>query len=628
MKFDFQSLSKLKIRYRKAILMLADFLLIVTSYFTAWIVLVRRISIIQALPAVMVGGVCFVVVFFFVYWFFGMYESLWRYAEAHEFIKCLIATIVSAGIFTGATLLYIQPPRFAGRIPITVYFLSLMLAGLSTLFLRLAYRAYRTTRTGAKITSGMKKVMIVGAGETGDAVLRELYHEQKRRYDVICFVDDDPGKIGRRIQRIKVEGATKDIPRLVEKHGIVLIILAIPSATKGEWRRITNICAKTKCQVKKVPNLFSIVTDAQSIVSQIKDVSVEDLLGRDIVDISDNDASLSGKVVMVTGAGGSIGAELCRQIVRHTPKRLVMIDICENGLYDIQQELLRGKYKKVSLHAEVASVRDELKIELLFRRYQPEIVYHAAAHKHVPLMESAPEEAVKNNIFGTLNVARCADRHLVTRFVLISTDKAVNPTSVMGATKRVCEMIVQSMDKVSRTCFTAVRFGNVLGSNGSVIPLFKDQIAAGGPVTVTDPEIIRYFMTISEAVSLVMAAGELARGGEIFVLDMGDPVKILDLAESLIRMSGYEPYKEIDIQFIGLRPGEKLFEELLTDEEDITKTQNQKIFIGTPIDISPEFLFETLTYMKATADENDMILLAKQLHTLVPGYSDTATRSN
>ena len=625
MKVNIHPISELRSRYRKAILMLADFLLIAASYTSAWVILVRRISLADSMPTVLAGGLCFVVIFFVVYWIFGMYESLWRYAEAHEFIKCLLATIVAAGIFTGVTLAIIQPPRFSNRIPITVYFLSLMLAGISTLFLRLAYRAYRTARNGVKTAAGMKKVMIVGAGATGGSVLKELSHGPRHRYDVICFVDDDPGKIGRKIQSVKVEGTTKDIPRLVDKHGIDMIILAIPSAKNSERKKITNICAKTKCQIKKVPDLFSIVTDASSIVSQIKDVSVEDLLGRDVVDIGAKSSSfITGKTVMVTGAGGSIGSELCRQIARLSPKQLVMVDISENGLYDVQQELFRGKLSKETLHAEVASVRDETKMELLFRRYQPEIVYHAAAHKHVPLMESSPDEAVKNNIFGTLNVARCADRHIVKRFVLISTDKAVNPTSVMGATKRVCEMIVQSMDKASGTCFTAVRFGNVLGSNGSVIPLFKNQIASGGPVTVTHREIIRYFMTISEAVSLIMAAGELAQSGEISILDMGEPVKILDLAESLIRMSGYEPYKDIDIEFIGLRPGEKLFEELLTDEEGIKKTQNQKIFIGKPIDIDPARLFASLEEMKESADDNDVHKLAEQLHALVPGYGTEA----
>jgi len=360
-------------------------------------------------------------------------------------------------------------------------------------------------------------------------------------------------------------------------------------------------------------------------MSQIKEVSLEDLLGREVIDVRDNkSAFLTGMVVMVTGAGGSIGAELCRQVVRQGPKSLVMIDICENTLYDIQQELLWEQWKNnaVTIHAEVASIRDEKKMDILFDRYQPEIVYHAAAHKHVPLMESAPEEAVKNNVFGTLNVARCADRHRVRRFVMISSDKAVNPSSVMGVTKRVCEMIAQSMDQVSGTEFVSVRFGNVLGSSGSVIPLFRDQIAAGGPVTVTHPDMIRYFMTISEAVSLVMIAGEMAQGGEIFVLDMGEPVKILDLAESLIRLSGLEPYKDIDIEFIGIRPGEKLFEELLLNEEGIQKTQNQKIFIGSPIDVSQEFLFEFLSKLKSIAEDNDTVRLVEKLHELVRGFEE------
>ena len=625
MKFDSLAITNLKTRHRKTLLMLADFVLISFSYLASWIVLMRRISISQHFEVMLQSSLCFIGIFFLAFLFFGMYESLWRYAEAHEFMKCILATVVATGIFVAVTWVWFQPPHVTTRIPITVYFLSSMMAGISTLFLRMAYRAYRTTRMGSKTSSGMQKVMIVGAGETGNAVLQDLYREPKRRYEVVCFADDNREMHGRKIQRIKVEGATKDIPKLVDKHGIDVIILAIPSASNKERRRITNICAKTKCQLKKIPDLYAFVTDASSIVSQIQDVSIEDLLGREVVDTgAQKSFYLAGRVVMVTGAGGSIGSELCRQIVRQNPKRLIMLDISENGLYDIQQEILRnrGNHDTTSLHAEVASVRDEKKVDMLFDRYHPEIVYHAAAHKHVPLMESAPEEAVKNNIFGTFNVARCADKHRVKRFVMISTDKAVNPTNVMGATKRVCEMIIQSMAQVSKTEFVAVRFGNVLGSNGSVIPLFKNQISAGGPVTVTHPEIIRYFMTISEAVSLVMTAGEMARGGEIFVLDMGEPVKILDLAESLIRLSGYEPYKDIDIQFTGLRPGEKLYEELLMSEEGLKKTKNQKIFIGIPIDISPEFLFGFMRTLKMMAEGNDTIGLMERLHELVPGFGE------
>lgn len=617
-------LSKIKNHHRKEILMLADLLLITISYLFAWVILMRRISLDEYMQTLLLSWGCFVVVFFIVFWLFGMYESLWRYAEAHEFFKCMLATIVSTTIFVASTLVWLQPPRVSMRIPITIYFLSAMMAGISTLFLRMAYRAYRTTRIGTKVSSGNKKVLLVGAGQTGNAVLQDLYREPQRHYEVVCIVDDDPDKLGRSMQRIKVTGTTKDIPKLVNKHGIDVIILAIPSLANKDRKRITNICSKTKCQLKKVPDLYAFVTDATSIVSQIKDVSVEDLLGRDVIDMLPKKwlGYFAGKTVLVTGAGGSIGSELCRQIVQQSPRCLVLVDINENGVYNIQQELLRRFRDKLSLHAEVASVRDETKMELIFSRYSPDIVYHAAAHKHVPLMESAPEEAVKNNIFGTLNVSRCADRHRAKRFVMISTDKAVNPTSVMGATKRCCEMIIQCMNQVSKTDFVAVRFGNVLGSDGSVIPLFKDQIAAGGPVTVTHPDIIRYFMTIPEAVSLVMTAGEMAKGGEIFVLDMGEPVKIIELAETLIRLSGYEPYKDIEIIFTGLRPGEKLFEELLMDEEGLQRTANQKIFVGTPTDISPKFLFDFLDKLKHPTEHNDAVTLINALHELVPGFGE------
>lgn len=616
-------LKKIRNNHRKKVLMFADLFLISVSYLLSWLILMRRISLSEHIGVMALSYICFVIIFYISFLIFGMYESLWRYAEAHEFSKCMLATVVAAVVFVALTWIFFQPPRVSIRIPLTVYFLSSMMAGMSTLFLRMAYRSYRTARTGGKRISGTKKVMVVGAGETGNAVLRDLSRDPNHRYDVVCVVDDDPNKQGRYIQRVKVTGTAKDIPRLVEKHGVDVIVLAIPSAANKDKKRISNICAKTKCQLKKVPDLFDFVADATSIVSQIKDVSVEDLLGRDVIDLNPNKTGyLAGKTVLVTGAGGSIGSELCRQIALHRPHRLVMVDISENGLYEIQQELLRSYRDKLGLHAEVASVRDEAKLDLIFNRYKPEIVYHAAAHKHVPLMESAPEEAVKNNIFGTLNTARCSDKHKVRRFVMISTDKAVNPTNVMGATKRVCEMIIQSMDKISKTDFVAVRFGNVLGSNGSVIPLFKSQIEAGGPVTVTDKDIIRFFMTIPEAVSLVMTAGQMAKGGEIFVLDMGEPVKILDLAETLIRMSGYEPYKDIEIKFVGLRPGEKLFEELLMNEEGLKKTSNNKIFIGTPIDISPDYLFSFLHNLKVMAECNDTVGLIEKLHDLVPGFGE------
>lgn len=613
-------LKKWKSRYRSSILLLADFLMISVSYLLTWMMLMGRISLYEYFPTLIVSGGIFVVIFLLVFKLFGMYQSLWRYANSYEFFKCCIATIISAGIFVIVTSVFLHPPIVRQGVPVSVYFLSSMLAGMTTLYLRMMYRAYRTTARGREFSSDQKKVLLVGAGHTGDSILQDLEREKNSKYFVVCAVDDDLNKIGRTIQRVKVAGNTKDIPKLVEKHGIEVIIFAVPAATNKEKRRILNICAKTKCQLKKVPDLYDFVTDSKNITSQIHDVSVEDLLGRDVIKVSGQNSYLSEKTVIVTGGGGSIGSELCRQIAAQNPKCLTIIDIYENNAYAIQQELIRKYGVNLNLHIEIASVRDSKKIDLLFERYKPDIVFHAAAHKHVPLMETDPEEAVKNNIYGTLNVARCADKYKAKRMVMISTDKAVNPTNVMGATKRVCEMIVQSMNQISKTEYVAVRFGNVLGSNGSVIPLFKEQIANGGPVTVTDPEIIRYFMTIPEAVNLVLKAGEMAKGGEIFVLDMGEPVKILDLAENLIRLSGYEPYKDMEIHFTGLRPGEKLYEELLMNEEGLRKTSNEKIFIGEPIDVSPTFLFDYLEQMKSPAYRNESEEIIYRLHELVPTF--------
>ena len=613
-------LMRIKSRYRKYFLMAADFCLTSVCYWFTWVMLMGRISLVQYLPTMFISWGVFSVCFFVSFLIFGMYESLWRYAEAHEFFKCCVATLVAAGVFTVGTLIFLQPPMVPYRVPYSVYFLSALLAGMSTLYLRMFYRAYRHTKTGGKISSGAQKVLLVGAGDTGNAVLQDIKRAPNSQYDIVCVVDDDVNKQGRRVQGIKIDGSTKDIPRLVEKHGVKVIIIALPSAPNKQKRRIVNICAKTKCQLKKVPDLYAFVTDTKDIISQLHSVSVEDLLGREV--IGKNPAAyLVNRTVMVTGGGGSIGSELCRQIAACKPKRLIIVDIYENNAYAIQQELVRKYGDKLNLQVMIASVRDTCKMEALFERFRPEIVYHAAAHKHVPLMEDAPEEAVKNNIFGTLNTARCASKFGVKRFVMISTDKAVNPTNVMGATKRACEMVVQCMNQISQTEFVAVRFGNVLGSNGSVIPLFKEQIASGGPLTVTDPEIIRYFMTIPEAVSLVLTAGEMAHGGEIFVLDMGEPVKILELAENLIRLSGLEPYKDIQIEFTGLRPGEKLYEELLMDEEGLKKTPNDKVFIGESIDISPTYLFNYLEEFKPIAYSNDSAEVVKKLHELVPTFA-------
>jgi FlaA1/EpsC-like NDP-sugar epimerase len=602
--------------------MFVDFFVIFTSYMVSWLLLMRRMDLREAVPTMFLSCLIFIVIFLIVFRIFGMYESLWRYAEAHEFIRCMIATVIAAGLFLACTWIWLQPPYVPMRVPLTVYFVSAQMAGMGTLLIRMAYRAFRVSYINGNKGHGIKKAMIIGAGKTGTAVLNSIYNEPQKRYEVVCFVDNDRAKIGRRVNRVKVEGNVGDIPKLVTKHGIQVIIIAISNMIGEDVKEITDICIKTRCQLKKVPAFSEFVTDTPSAINHIQDVHIEDLLGRDVIDVSSEQLEyLTDKIVMVTGAGGSIGSELCRQIALYKPKRLVMVDISENGLYDIQQELLFSMANaKLALHAEVASIRDEAKINILFERYSPEVIFHAAAHKHVPLMESAPEEAVKNNIFGTLNIARSADKYNVERFVMVSSDKAVNPTNVMGATKRVCEMIIQCMARISKTKFVAVRFGNVLGSSGSVIPLFKSQIAHGGPVTVTHPDVIRYFMTITEAVNLVITAGEIAEGGEIFVLDMGKPVKILDLAETLIRLSGFEPHEDIKIEIIGLRPGDKLFEELLMDDEGMGKTMNRKIFVGASLETSPDELFPNLDKIKSIAYENDNMGIVNFLHELVPEY--------
>jgi len=603
--------------------MATDFFLFSVSYFVSWFILVRRPDVVLAerIDLMFLGYLAFIVVFLASFWLFGMYESLWRYAEAYEFLKCMLAIAAAVVVFVLSTGLMFYGQTH--RIPLTVYFISGTMAGAGALFFRTAYRAYRSSKhlRGAK---NLKKVLIVGAGETGASVIQALERSPFHRYEVVCAVDDDPAKRGRRIRQVPVAGTTNDIPRLAERYGIQVILAAVPHATGKEKRRISSICAKTKCELKKIPDFLDFEENetgfGAEVVSRLEDFSLEDLLGRDVVDVKRfREKFLAGKTVLITGAGGTIGSELCRQAAAHGAARLVMVDVVENGLSEIQHELMY-KFRNLTLAAEVANIREQNRVDALFEQYKPDLVYHAAAHKHVPLMENAPEEAVSNNIFGTLNVARAADRHGVKRFVLISTDKAVNPTNVYGATKRVCEMLVQTLDAESKTEFTAVRFGNVLGSNGSVVPLFKAQIASGGPLRVMHKEIIRYFMTVSEAVSLVMSAGEMAKGGEIFVLDMGDPVKILDLAEMLVRLSGLEPYKDIKIEITGLRPGEKLYEELLLAEEGIKTTSNNKIFIGSPIEIRREILFEALDSLKKSATTAHRADLVQKLKEIVPGF--------
>ena len=605
-------------RFRKQILIAFDIVAITIAYILPWVFINGRTSFTEYNSLLFASCFFFVCCYEIVYWLMGMYDSLWRYAEIVEFFRLYLASALAVGIFVAVTLALWASER---RIPISVYFLSATFASALTLYARLTYRMFRNT----KIAQGgvtRRRTLVIGAGDAASTLLHELSKNKSPDMNIICCVDDAPEKVGRNIMGIEIMGTTDDIPELVERCEIETLLLAIPTVDEENKRRILGICNKTKCNVRILPDIVKLIADGKDILSRIRDVRVEDVLGRPEIELKDSTNELiTGKTVMVTGGGGSIGSELCRQIAMCSPKKLIILDIYENSAYSIQQELLRRYGKRLNLHVLIASVRDSKKIDALFRANRPDVVFHAAAHKHVPLMEISPEEAVKNNVFGTYNVACAADRYGAERFVLISTDKAVNPTNVMGATKRVCEMIVQALAQKSKTKFVAVRFGNVLGSNGSVLPLFKEQIAAGGPVTVTDPEIVRFFMTIPEAVQLVLEAGQMGKGGEIFVLDMGKPVKILDLAENLIKLSGLIPYRDIEIKFTGLRPGEKLYEELLMDEEGVRKTGNRKIFIGSPLGLSKDTFFEQLAELKKIAYSNRSENLVQALLDLVPTFT-------
>ena len=481
-------------------------------------------------------------------------------------------------------------------------------------------RALYNLHRGSQISvADRKRLMIVGAGTSATVIMRDLYSNENLKYNVVCFVDDDKSKLNATIGGIKIMGDRYDIPRLAVSENIDEILIAIPSASATEKKKIIEICNETECKVKILPSVDSMIGDA--LHNTIRNVQIEDLLAREPIKLDNEgiEGYIKDKVILVTGGGGSIGSELCRQIMKYNPEKLVILDIYENNAYDVQMELNR-MYPQNPPEVIIASVRDRDRLEDIFAKYRPYIVFHAAAHKHVPLMEVSPQEAIKNNVIGTLNVTECADKYGVKRFVMISTDKAVNPTNVMGATKRICEMIVQSAQKTSKTEFVAVRFGNVLGSNGSVIPLFKRQIENGGPVTLTDKRITRFFMTIPEAAQLVLQSASYAKGGEIFVLDMGEPVKIYDLAKNLIRLSGYKPEEDIKIEVCGLRPGEKLYEELLMDEEGLTDTSHNKIFIGQPITVDRDELMEHIRELDKASETNDNELIKSTIEKVVPTY--------
>lgn len=636
-----------------AFLMIYDFVAVCMAYFVAlWLRFDCRYSEIteEYLLAYLKFIPFYAVICIASFYALRLYKSIWRFASYNELSRVILSSVTTAVIHTVGITIFIQ------RMPISYYLFGAIIQFVLILGVRFSYRFIlleRNKRETYVNQQGAKRVMIIGAGSAGRMILRELVQAKETSDQAICIIDDNPNKWGRDIEGVPVIGGRDSIMVGVEKYNIDKIYVAIPSSTAEEKRDILNICKETGCELKNLPGVYQFVTGEVS-VKAMKTVSVEDLLGRDPIRVNMDEifVALRGKTILVTGGGGSIGSELCRQIASHKPKQLIIMDVYENNAYDIQQEL-KKKHPDLNLTVLIGSVRDSRKVNQIFETYQPEIVYHAAAHKHVPLMEDSPCEAIKNNAIGTYKTAYAAMMNGCQRFVLISTDKAVNPTNIMGASKRLCEMIIQTFDRmikegraeeipmlyahaddedgavygknrggaVAQTEFVAVRFGNVLGSNGSVIPLFKKQIEAGGPVTVTHPDIIRYFMTIPEAVSLVLQAGTYAKGGEIFVLDMGSPMKIDTLARNLIKLSGLRPDVDIRIEYTGLRPGEKLFEEKLMEEEGMKTTPNQLIHIGCPIPFeTEEFLLQLRKLMKKcyANDENIRELVKEMVTTYHP----------
>lgn len=556
------------------------------------------------------------VIVIIVFAIFKLYNSVWRYASDTELVNNAIAVVICS--IMQPVIFWIEGMTLPRSYPFFYgFFLMIFTCGV-----RFSYRILRILQNRRLNYFGGKmrtNCMIVGAGAAGNAILKEIESSSYLSIHVACAIDDNPGCHGKYLRGVPIVGGRESIAESVEKYNIDEIIIAIPSASRQELKPILEICKETGCKLRILPGMYQIINGDVN-VSKLREVQIEDLLGREPIEVNVDEiiGYVRGKVVLVTGGGGSIGSELCRQIAMHEPKKLVILDIYENSVYEIQQEL-RRKYPKLDMAVLIASVRNTPRINEIFKVHRPDIVYHAAAHKHVPLMEDSPNEAIKNNVFGTLKVATAADKYGTKRFVLISTDKAVNPTNIMGASKRICEMIIQNLNRKSRTEYVAVRFGNVLGSNGSVIPLFKKQIEQGGPVTVTSPDIIRYFMTIPEAVSLVLQAGAYAKGGEIFILDMGEPMKILDLATNLIKLSGYRVGEDIKIEFTGLRPGEKMYEELLMNEEGLQETANKMIYIGQPIAYDAEVFEEQLERLRQCSldEESDIRGMVKEI---VPTY--------
>lgn len=612
---------------KKILIVIADILAVIIAYGLA--LLLRFDMRYSKIPELYIEGYLYYIVLASVllvccYVIAKLYRSVWSYAGINEILKTCVASIVAC-VLTGVVF-----SIAIMRMPISFYLIGWILVFGFTASIRMMYRLLRRMRIKADNSKGnteRQNIMIIGAGAAGLVLLREYRNSYYLTDKVKIFIDDNAQKWNKYLDGVLIEGGRDKILESVEKYRINKIILAMPSADRKDIRDILEICKETDCQIQTVPGVYQLV-NGEVNVSKLRNVEIEDLLGRDPIEVNLDEilGYIKGKTVLVTGGGGSIGSEICTQLAEHEVGHLIIFDIYENNAYDIQQKL-RWNHPELNLTVLIGSVRNTHRINSVMKKYKPDVVFHAAAHKHVPLMEDSPNEAIKNNVFGTYKTASAAGRNHVKKFVLISTDKAVNPTNIMGASKRMCEMIVQTLNHFYETDFVAVRFGNVLGSNGSVIPLFKKQIAAGGPVTVTHPDIIRYFMTIPEAVSLVLQAGAYAKGGEIFVLDMGEPVKIADLAKNLIRLSGYKLGEDIEIEYTGLRPGEKLYEELLMDEEGLQDTENKMIHIGKPIDMDEEKFMHQLIQLRDAANEDSDAIRA-MVKKIVPTYQMPKEKEN
>ncbi|HZJ76122.1 MAG TPA: nucleoside-diphosphate sugar epimerase/dehydratase [Oscillospiraceae bacterium] len=612
--------TSLSVPHRKLILFLIDAILLNIAGLTALLLRFDFTIPKQYILTYLQNGILTTVIMIIIFYIFNLYKSVWRYASMEELIY-VISSSAAGSVILFLVYNYILDIAF----PKSFYALFMILTIVFIGGFRFTYRILRRVKL-ALFNDGLarKRILVIGGGDAGSMIIKEMHNNPQIHKYPVAVIDDDLKKYKRKIHGVPILGTRKDIHRVAMEKNIDEILIAMPSASKQEIKEIVNICKTTKCSLKTLPGVYEII-DGKVDIKRIRDVEIEDLLGRDPVKIDLTSVSdyLKNEIILVTGGGGSIGSELCRQIAGFSPEKLIIFDIYENNAYQIQQELKKKYGDDLNLEVIIGTIREKSKLEQIFKAYKPQIVFHAAAHKHVPLMENNPTEAVKNNVFGTINVAECASKYGAKRFVLISTDKAVNPTNIMGATKRIAEIIVQAMNGNSETEFVAVRFGNVLNSNGSVIPLFRKQILEGGPVTVTDPEVIRYFMTIPEAVQLVIQAGAMAKGGEIFVLDMGEPVKIEDLARDLIKLLGFEPDVDIGIEYIGLRPGEKLYEELLMAEEGLKETKHEKIFIGKPVFNDLDQLRKEIKMLKTVIMREDKELVEIIMKKLVPGFKRT-----